>query len=1237
MKFYNGMKRDTARIDQPQDSYRRARNIILDHTLAAVKSEGGLDDLIPNSRQTTDYNFADYPNIDVCGIIPLPQDQHLYIMRTGDGDNHLVHVKSLEYSLIATITDGPYTPQNPIKGVAYERPSGDYVVAWTDGANNPVYTIIDNPDIQTTATIYPLFPTPTFPNCIGRRKNWATAGSIGVGTYSFFIAYEIDDDNITPFSPSYGTFKIGVGSDDRLVKAQIEFRLENLDTSYNTYRIYGIRNLNETLTSFYIKSQSTQESIVTWSGEITNYDISINALTIPSAWYETAETLTVADDRLYLANLTTINFDGSSIADNVNLHWSIESSSRYENAPLFIDNKELQWTAQYRRISVNAIDRDQVSALPDHYGTSMGFMPGCAYAFYIAFLLKDGNWTQAYPIPGTVGDATVETIVDAVGDVVWPRANTLGERYMGDLGGVANLSGDVVHVMPTPAQVAEAWGAQVTAESSPNNSNQHYDQRFAATDIGVLATNIIIPEADRDLVQGYSLFYAKPNANSRTILAYTPEAPAQYHFVAADGEHNTANNGYSVRDAYLNDLQPDLNGCRRKYIYADQGANADGYDMSTATDGSVGSFQYEYLPGNTNGLIFSTDNREGKLIIEDDAVHPTLDSGQVPPDAFGLENSLEEVWGWSWSEDYNSYMDWLRARPKLLYAIERPSPPEFYNDLDNQQLVRCSYIEQDLTRNDMDRVSWGGDTVASPMRYRYIEAARVHTMDASGQVPTNFLNWSFYNQGQSPSVYTGATAGEWQLGDPFADGTHINFLTPRLFNYMTYQYVIQGNEDMSNPNLLLEEQIDIYAANNVAYWTTDQFNEGLARYAGSPEEANVYSSPRHLFQLNDHKSAFPSSRTEFIYRYPNRIARSSKQNYESNTVQWSQFAPGDRYDNALNKGPIQNIAEYAGEIIIHHTDSIFKTLGKETLDTSASAVFVGSSDLFRAAPAELIPTEEGYAGIVKHTDAMVCKSGYVFVDSAAGKVFQLSSNLEELSQKGMRLYFRNTFNHTGATNYSPYAGNGYSLGYDPVYDRILITAHAGSNYETISYSALNDCWASNHTYRMYGYSTDRAAVFGWTGTTLSRIDVDGAAANGCYIELISNEGGSISKVFQNFEWVTKLRNVDTDSVGTWQQGTFDSAFVYNDTGLSANTALANNARFVEEMWRFNDFRNMTDAAEEWFDEDGNVIATINTTKPWYQQQRIRGGYAGIRLILLPTNDNVLYLTEVTAKYRVSYR
>jgi hypothetical protein len=64
---------------------------------------------------------------------------------------------------------------------------------------------------------------------------------------------------------------------------------------------------------------------------------------------------------------------------------------------------------------------------------------------------------------------------------------------------------------------------------------------------------------------------------------------------------------------------------------------------------------------------------------------------------------------------------------------------------------------------------------------------------------------------------------------------------------------------------------------------------------------------------------------------------------------------------------------------------------------------------------------------------------------------------------------------------------------------------------------------------------------------------------------------------------------------------------------------------------------MTDAAEEWFDEDGNVIATINTTKPWYQQQRIRGGYAGIRLILLPTNDNVLYLTEVTAKYRVSYR
>ena len=81
-------------------------------------------------------------------------------------------------------------------------------------------------------------------------------------------------------------------------------------------------------------------------------------------------------------------------------------------------------------------------------------------------------------------------------------------------------------------------------------------------------------------------------------------------------------------------------------------------------------------------------------------------------------------------------------------------------------------------------------------------------------------------------------------------------------------------------------------------------------------------------------------------------------------------------------------------------------------------------------------------------------------------------------------------------------------------------------------------------------------------------------------------------------------------------------------------------RWVEEAWNFNDFRNLIPDAnigDPMFDSDGELIATIDTNKLWYLQQRIRGGYAGIRLIVLPGENTTLYLSEALAKFRVSYR
>ena len=125
-------------------------------------------------------------------------------------------------------------------------------------------------------------------------------------------------------------------------------------------------------------------------------------------------------------------------------------------------------------------------------------------------------------------------------------------------------------------------------------------------------------------------------------------------------------------------------------------------------------------------------------------------------------------------------------------------------------------------------------------------------------------------------------------------------------------------------------------------------------------------------------------------------------------------------------------------------------------------------------------------------------------------------------------------------------------------------------------------------------------------------------------------------MFQSFQWNTRV----SEGEGLWEAETFDKAIVYNDRGCSNEVDLTNNIRWVEESWNFNDFRNMIADDQQnqpiFIDDELNV-AIFNMNKPWYQQQRIRGGYGAIRLIVSPDRNLTLYLNEALSKFRVSPR
>jgi len=1202
------MKRDTAHVNQIQDSYRRARNMILDHTTFSVRTEGALDELSSKG----DYDLNTLTDYQLCGMIPLPTDRHLAIIRKSDDSHDYLIISEGTYGLITTTSAGEFnwSPNSPIKGVGYENGREDTMVVWTDGVNPAVYMNIDDPAYP----ILPLFPEVEFPNARSLPVAQQDVGTIDVGAYTFFIAYEIDQNNITPYSPSYGAFKVGYGTKDRTFNTSVGLQFEGLDTSYDYYRIYCIRDFNNAQTAFYVGRQITSNPEFVWTGNKFPDLVATQDLVIPKGWYNTVETLTVSDDRLHIANLSrTDGFDPSTWVDNIKLHWSIDGRNRHVNSPMLDNSRVQNWGDSYRTFNADDLETAIIPGKRDHYGMSMGFMPGCSYAFYIAFLLKDGSWTPGYHIPAQNNNSNpgvdefdpdiIDT--DGTGDafptMVSGSTYTTNEFYCGRLGSKSNGNGSFLHVMPSVQQISEAWSdsffqSQWTGDPADTPYN---NVMWAPTTVGVTARGVSIPVEVQDVIQGYSLFYAKPNANTRDVLAYIPNVTGN----GFDGTDGGTSDYFVCHDSYLMNTQPSLETKRLNPVY-DGSIVADPYSTSAAT---TDIDDFEYLPGNINGNIFNNRHRENRLCFEMTAFplsphsHFSTVKGQGDDGSnlrFGQDGFGE--YGGQTQLDYQGGEEEI-ANAMAFSAVVDNSPPDHYFNIDTQELVQCSYIQKDVSVNYMSRVSWGGDCTIAPNRYR---------------------RFTFYNNPNDPGDPLDTTGVDQE-----ASGNQ--YLAPQVRAYFTYTYALQHLEDMTDPLLLNNDQILLYEPGG-----TDE------DYEGSPEIMNLHDYPDHSYKKNEFKKAFPIGINEPVYRFKNRIARSNKQNYESLEFQWRNFPALDYYDNALNKGAIVNIESYVGELIIHHIDGIFKTRGKETLETSADVVFVGSGDIFRTAPYELLPTEEGFAGLRKHTDAMLCKAGYCFIDSNSGRVFLLSEQLKEISREGMRTFFREDFTVNITDFYSPFINKGYALGFDPVFDRIIITALDGVtddvlDYKTISYSVIGSCWASMHGYGMQAYGTNKNNFIGFDSALFHRINT-GDNTDGAYIECVFNDGGTTSKVFQSFQWNTRV----SEGEGLWEAETFDKAIVYNDRGCSNEVDLTNNIRWVEESWNFNDFRNMIADDQQnqpiFIDDELNV-AIFNMNKPWYQQQRIRGGYGAIRLIVSPDRNLTLYLNEALSKFRVSPR
>lgn len=440
---------------------------------------------------------------------------------------------------------------------------------------------------------------------------------------------------------------------------------------------------------------------------------------------------------------------------------------------------------------------------------------------------------------------------------------------------------------------------------------------------------------------------------------------------------------------------------------------------------------------------------------------------------------------------------------------------------------------------------------------------------------------------------------------------------------------------------------------------------------------NIELTPKYLYNpdyntLNDVGTNLQS----FDYTidsetlFPTTVARSVANAPESNVINWKTFLISDRYTMPRNKGVIENLQGVGNQrLFIHHTDTLYITKDRTTLEATIAQVTLGSGDIFDITPFEVLSTDQGYAGTRHKFACVVTKVGYVFPDMSQGKIFLHDGEaLNEISKNGLRQFWRDHLNKNLIDN--PFIGQGVTITYDETYNRILLTMIDTPNnkFVTASYSPQLEAWCSFHDHDsnfLYALRANRTfSVKSLVpGESPSDVYIHNKGAYGRYFnldpavppypmlaEVLYNDGGYALKNFASVDWMSEvtdqggveLTNETFDFITgrSSKKGTGKIALVKYTELVDAHFA---NARLTEKTWGFNQFRNLVAQFPgvpillPFAENFALNPACINPDKDWYEQGRIIDSYLAVRFEYLNSNNNKFLLLDHTVQFRRSIR
>lgn len=1229
-KLNKGLFTDCQETDQPQGSYRFAKNIVETNLSEEKENEPGFISLgVP----------APY---DIIGLISIGTS--IVVFSTDDTDSEIgICTAAGVYTTLYNNIDLNFNLDHPIKGEYQVDYRGHTVVAWIDKLNPP--RIIDIDDIPGISDIEDLL---LFNQMISPEMNFSISnagGSVVTAAYFAITRYRNNSGSTTPWYVHPRAISIFEDSTTEPFDQQdgcvantgtsksISLIFTEVDTKYDTIEYGFIRSLGGIISPFSVREvDASSTTNVTYTGSETITELSIDEVLTSPASYSSAKAITQLNNRLFLANLSSDDdIDFQPYANLINIDYTHD-----------------------------LVDRDDISK-----GTlAPGFRSGEVYAFYILLELKSGK-TLAYHIPGRpMESGEADTVADATANLTYLKYQVEdtadSASSYSNMGYWKNIGELYPSTFPVGVDSVALAGQPVRHHRFPTMyhliNTYHPGEPFVGVTsmvrLGIDVSGVNIPAGIRSKISRWRIAYAKKEYNNSLVVGQDIMQYAAYkqtdtnvrisnggNWDALSGLFNNTRLGFDRLRSHCLDIYYDRPNITPAYIHFQYYLQVDNLNTAYSTFGGVGGMMSPcgsdtgHSPGCvsdfTNPVSAGrTDIAEYRRAINNyEFVNPNSltqgyistykTEGVITADIYGaVYNVLPATWFTATPE-----MDTQTAGAAgTLFDVTPPLQDaegtflyNFCQILDN---VHSDFGSQVLIPTDGSSTDMSATTLSSVHNgdcyicfQSYASMGLLDGSDTDGDKGIRTFkwwlgeaknNWGLRHEGAGvDGQYTPKTDPR-DLWFPRADGTS---LTGTIVNGFTSQV----------------NQINY----NIDYSAKNQFIPAV-----------IIKDP-----------------DDFVTEFPNTVIYSLQQESESKSS-WRSFLANDRHTQPRNKGEITNLQGISNlDMLIHHRYSLYKTRTNVGFSGDTADVVLRSANLFEIAPIEVVSTLAGFGGTQNPLSCILTKAGYFFVDDIQGKIFLYTDKLEEISSNGLRNFF---LNNLSVQEDNTYTSNGYTAWYDESYDRLMLSKKQDDTCITASFSPQDRVWISYHDYVPDGVAVlNDTSIFSikdnelYTHNTGNRGVFYDASPYPSIIDVVFNPDAYKKKVFSSIEWITEVYN---SSNVIQSDTTFDYVTVRNVEQCSGRIPIERldnayafydqNVRVLNRSWFFNGFRDVAltpDFLEGFYDNYEIDTTKLDSSMEWYEQRKFIDKFVTCRFEYLNTDGHRLIFLDSLVNYRPSAR